>query len=345
MAINTEINLPDGAGGFNAYHPETNINQIIGLRREPSTAYALGDIRYINALDKAKLVVVKAGTTGSGDLTLSSTAYGTLITDGTVVWIVDSLADGNYTAAHQNGIAGGADLTAYWESGHMSTNIQAGKFVGMHIGDYITKSVTANGSTYSNVKWLLGAFDPHIHCGDTETTAHHVLLIPDSTLQRNVAMNASNTTAGGYVGSAMWTSRIPGWATGIKNAFGSDHVLKHRELLSNAINSSAASAAGAGWTGTANNWAWVDVEVNIPNENMVYGKAFASSGFDQGDFPRMLPLYALKCGHLDDRSWFWLRSVASSSSFCCASCNGDAGGGSASTSAAHGGVRPYFLLR
>ena len=250
------------------------------------------------------------------------------------------------TAAAHNGIYRGEDLTSYFTSGQMTTDIAKGDFSKIYIGDYIIKSVTVNGTTYNNVKWLVAAIDPLICCGDTQTTAHHVLLIPSSTLQRNVQMNPTNTTEGGYLGSDMWKTQIPLWVTGIKAAFGDAHVLKHRELLSNAVNATAASGAGAGWVGTASGWAWTDVEVNIPNENMIYGApVFSSSGFDTGDFPRILPLYALKCSHLDDRSWFWLRNVASASYFCYASYYGYAGYDGASHSNATGGVRPYFLLR
>jgi hypothetical protein len=59
----------------------------------------------------------------------------------------------------------------------------------------------------------------------------------------------------------------------------------------------------------------------------------------------MLPLYALKCNHLEDRSWFWLRAVASSSRFARADSSGHADYADASFSYALGGVRPYFLLK
>ena len=327
--------------------------------RKAGTDYAVGDVRLHNTLDiNKKLVCVKAGTSASSALTLSSTDEGAYITDGTCAWVIDPFADGDYRAIHQNGIGGGADITDYWTSGDMSTNIQAGKFVGMHIGDYITKTVTLPAITYtdkagveqtqaaqtfSNVKWLVAAIDPHIHCGDTETTTHHVLLIPASTLQCNVKMNPTNDTTGAYTGSDMWRVHMPNWANAIKTAFGSGHVLKHRELLANAINATAPSGAGAGWVGTASGWAWVDVEVNIPNEQMIYGGRVWGSGFDGGDFPRILPLYALKCSHLDDRSWFWLRAVAAASNFARASGSGNAAYDGASYSDSNGGVRPYFL--
>lgn len=326
--------------------------------RQPATAYMAGQIAYHASLPMQKLVCVKAGTTASGDIT-PSTTEGALVTDGTVAWQVDSLADGNYSAIHQNGIAGGRDITAYWDSGIMSTNIQAGRFIGMHIGDYITKtvnlpamtytnksgtSVTQTAQTFSNVKWLLAGFDVHLHCGDTETVAHHVAIIPSSTLQRSVSMNPTNDTTGAYIGSDMWTKHMPNWATAIKNAFGSTHVLSHRELLTNAINTTVQST-GAGMTGKSSGWTWATVEVNIPNETMVYGNSAFGSSYDEGDWPRILPLYALKRNHLDDRSWFWLRAVASSANFAYAHYSGDANYAGASYAHGSGGIRPISLLR
>lgn len=238
------------------------------------------------------------------------------------------------SADAHNSIYRGKDLTEYFESGAMSVAIANGSFSDIYIGDYITKSVTVNGTTYSNAKWLVAGLDSYLHSGDTETTAHHVVLIPDSTLQRNVYMNSSNVTTGGYVGSYMWATVMPLWKTGVQNAFGSSHVLSHRELLTNAVSNGASS-----------NWAWTDVWVNIPNENMVYGgRVWSSSAYDVGSWPRILPLYLFKDRHLDDRSWFWLRSVYSASGFCTAGYGGNAGVTSASHSSADGGVRPYFLL-
>ena len=280
--------------------------------------------------------------------------------------IVEAVESGQYatipnmihSAAMHNGLYRGKNLTTYMESGQMSTDIAAGNFSNIYIGDYVIKSVTTAATTYtdkggtevtqaeatySNVKWLVAAIDPHLHCGDTETTAHHVLLIPASTLQRNVKMNPTNDTTGAYLGSDMWTVHMPIWTAAIKSAFGSDHVLSHRELLSNAVNTTAESTSGD-MTGKSSNWAWTTVEgANIPNEAMVYGGSVFGSSRDVGDFPRMLPLYALKCNHLEDRSWFWLRAGASSSRFAGANGSGDAAYDDAADSNADGGVRPYFL--
>lgn len=249
-----------------------------------------------------------------------------------------------HSAALHNGLFRGKDLTAYFTSGAMSAAIAAGTFDNIYIGDYITKAITVDGTTY-NVKWEVADLDYFLHDGDTETTAHHVVMFPSVTIQTNVSMNDTNTTAGGYLGSKMWTDVIPKYAAAIKAAFGADHVLSHRELLTNAVNATAASAAGANFVGTSTNWTWADVDANIPSEPMIYGGAvFGSSGYDVGNKTKQLSIFRFKKFN-EGRKWFWLQAVVSATSFADASGDGDAHSGTASTSYESGGVRPYFLLR
>lgn len=265
-------------------------------------------------------------------------------------------------AAAHNGIYRGKDLTSYFDSGAMSTAIANGTFDDIYIGDYIIKTInlpainytdkagtekTQAAQTFSNVKWYIAGIDSHLKAGDTQTTAHHVVLISANALQRNVSMNPTNDTTGGYIGSDMWRIHMPNWSAAIKAAFGESHVLKYGEILSNTLNATAASAAGGGWMGTTTSWAWTDVEVNIPNETMICGgHPHSSSRHDVGDWPQQLPLFAHKqyIGG-DDRSWFWLRAVASASYFALADGYGAASARGASFAHAGGGIRPYFLLR
>ena len=249
-----------------------------------------------------------------------------------------------HSAALHNGLYRGKNLTEYFESGEMSAAIAAGTFKDIYPGDYIIKSVTIDGTTYSNVKWIVMDLDYHLHAGDTETTAHHVVLMPETTLGTQ-AMNATDITTGGYVGSVMWTTHIPKVVTGIEAAFGDTHVLSHRELLTNTVDTSIKSAAHNGWTGAASNWAWTDVKVNLANEPMVYGTRHASSSyFDGGECSKQLAAFNLNHGlRCSKRQWWWLRAVAHSANFACVNNYGDANHGGASD--AGGGVRPYFLLR
>lgn len=221
-----------------------------------------------------------------------------------------------HSAALHNGLYRGKNLTEYFESGEMSAAIAAGTFEDIYPGDYIIKSVTIDGTTYSNVKWIVMDLDYHLHAGDTETTAHHVVLMPETTLGTQ-AMNATNITTGGYVGSVMWTTHIPKVVTGIEAAFGDTHVLSHRELLTNTVDANVKSAAYNGWTGAASNWAWADVKVNLCNEPMVYGSRHASSSFyDGGECTKQLAAFNLNHGlRCSKRQWWWLRAVAYSTTF------------------------------
>ena len=158
-------------------------------------------------------------------------------------------------------------------------------------------------------------------------------------------MNDTNTAVGGYIATKMWTETIPKYVTGITNAFGSAHVLSHRELLSKAINADAPSGAGAGWMGSATEWDWYNTLVNIPSEPMIYGgRVFGSSGYDVGNKERQLQIFRFK-KFSEGRSWFWLQAVASASRFCLAGSIGYATYADASGSSQWGGIRPYFLLR
>ena len=268
------------------------------------------------------------------------------------------------TAAAHNALCRGKDLTSYEANGGMAAAIKAATFDDIFPGDYIIKSVTIDGNTYSNVKWIIMDLDYHYNRGygnwkDSEgnTTAnyavHHVVLMPEHYLF-TAQMNSSNTTAGGYQACAMFKTIIPKVNAGVLNAFGKAHVLMHDEMLTNNMNANAASSVGAGWTGSAY-WDWNgndgdtttgkfpwrhDIQCNIPNQAMMYGNSpLASSGFDAGDCNKQLAYFRYG-QNFDRNNWCWLRDVASGSHFASARNFGNAYYYVASYP---GGVRPYFF--
>lgn len=247
------------------------------------------------------------------------------------------------TAAAHNSIYRGKDLTAYWTSGNMSKAIQAGTFDDIFPGDYVTKSITVNGTTY-NVKWIVGDLDYHLGMGDTETTSHHVLMFAESAIF-NARMNATNSTSGGFKGSEMFTTTLPKVSSAIKSAFGADHVLNHRELLSKSTSTTVASGAGAGWTGGSTDWEWTSMDASLFNEVMIYGtRVFSSSFFDVGEGNSQIAAFRMNHGLIaGKRTWNWTRAVAYATAFAISSGNGESHGDSASD--AGGGVRLYFLAR
>jgi hypothetical protein len=245
-------------------------------------------------------------------------------------------------AGSHNALFRGKDLTSYFESGKMSAAIADGSFNDMYPGDFIRKSITVDGTTYTD-DFILGDLNYHKHRDDTETTANHILVFPRGTFGA-ARMNATNVTTGGFLGSEMWTTTLPKYKNAIKAAFGANHVLKHREILTNTVDTNAVSGACGTWKGAATNWAWTDVEVNLFNETMVYGgRVLSSSMFDVGDCnTQVAAMRHDKSLSFTRAGWNWLRAVAGSTHFCIANSTGHAHYGYASD--ATGRVRPYFLL-
>lgn len=204
--------------------------------------------------------------------------------------------------------------------------ISAGTFEDMYIGDYWT---------INDVVYRIAAFDYYLHCGDTECTKHHVVLVPDTCLYNHV-MNDTNTTTGAYVNSKMYKEGLAQAKTTIKAAF-SGHVLSKRIYLSNAVSNGRASAG-----------AWCDSEVDLMCEHMVYGNGVFSPVSDGTNVPNnyrveksQLPLFQHEPSRICNRATWWLRDVISASGFA-----GVAGGGFADCPSAgySFGVRPAFAI-
>ena len=245
-------------------------------------------------------------------------------------------------AEAHNAMWGGRDITAAFNNGTVSANIKNGTFRDIFPGDYITKQVTISGTAYT-VNWVVADCDYWINKGDTAMTAHHVAIVPQVPIF-NARMNSSNTTNGGYAGSAMYRETIPACATGIVNAFGSSHILTFRDSVTSAVNTSSISSGAPFWTGASSDWGWYDARCNLMCERMVYGMpAFSSSGWDAGVATRQFSAFRLSEKLINyNRQHWWLRDVVSSASFALVGGNGFAHTFYASYVF---GVRPFALLR
>lgn len=205
--------------------------------------------------------------------------------------------------------------------------IQNGSFDGLFIGDYWT---------IGGVKWLIADMDYWYNCGDTAFTKHHLVIIPETALY-NAQMNATNTTEGGYVNSAMYKTNLASAKSTISSAFG-DMVLTHRELLTNAVTNGRPSGG-----------AWYDSTVELPNKCMMYGHMHFSPTSDGSTIPYIytidktqLSLFALRPQLIVNRSYSqWLRDVVSSAYFALVTLYGYANFYGASGSL---GVRPVFAI-
>ena len=243
-------------------------------------------------------------------------------------------------AEAHNSMWGGRDITAAFDAGTVSEHIADGTFKDIFPGDYITKQVTIGGTAYT-VNWVVADCDYRLGQGDTETTAHHVVIVPETPIF-NSKMNSDNTTENSYNGSYMHKTVIPTVATGLKNAFG-DHIITFRDRIPTYC-TNVASRHYLGWTGGSAPYGdWVTETCNLMNELMVYGcQVYGQSGVDVTFGFRQLSAFRLSTKLINpNRTDWWLRDVVSSTFFADVGGGGVADAGSASYSL---GVRPFALL-
>ena len=235
----------------------------------------------------------------------------------------------NNAGAH-NAIYRGENLgTAVTDAQYAA--IAAGTFEDLYIGDYWV---------INDVTWRIAAFDYYLTTGDSECTTHHVTIVPESSLYSHV-MNNTNTTAGGDIGSKMYTEGLTQAKTIINNAFGSAHILTHRLFLCDAVSNGAPSGRS-----------WYDSTVELLTEQNVYGcKILAPMGDGVKDpwsamnnyevDKSQYPLFAHDPHMISNRQWFWLRDNTTAAAF--ASVNAD-GGATYTNASGSFGVRPAFSI-
>ena len=240
-----------------------------------------------------------------------------------------SAALGNNNAGFHNSLYRGKYLGNALTA-EQSAAIIAGTFDGLFIGDYWT---------INGVNWLIADFDTYDNDGDTALGTHHIAVIPDRNLY-SAKWNETNTTAGGYVASAIRANikAASGDAQGAEAkviaAFGNAHVLAYRGLLPSTYDAS----------GHATGWAWVDCKVELMSEVEVYGFpawSMGGLGYEVGHAKRQLSIFRHNHDVEDIRAYYWLRSVHSATNACIVSNNGNASNLGASNS---NGVRPLSLI-
>ena len=239
-------------------------------------------------------------------------------------------------AGFHNSFFRGKDITSKFTDGSLYSAISAGTFEDLYVGDYFTAII--NGTS---ITCRIAGFDCYLNQGDTNFTTHHAVIVPDEKIM-DAKMNNSNTTSGGYSGSAMRTSTLESTVKGyLQSTFG-NHLLTKRELVSKTVDSSEA-AAYPGQTGNASDWEWKDSTVELLSEVEVYGATiWSSGGFNTGTADFQLPLFDLAPQYVNIGAFdWWLRSVVDSADFAGVNSDGDAlivGAGDSD------GVRPRWLI-
>ena len=242
---------------------------------------------------------------------------------GTIAARLNDIVGYDNAAAH-NAIYRGKNLGTQFTA-EMSANIKNGTFKDLYCGDYLV----INGTTYRFMD-----LDYLYKNGDPSLETHHILVVPDAPMYNHV-MNDTNTTEGGYVGSKMYTSGLDQALAKIKADFGEAHIVTYRNMLVNTVSN-----------GVPSNCAWYSRQIDLMNEEMVYGtRAWSQAthnGYDTGAHKSQLAAFKHNHSLISScRSWYWLRAVLSSTHFC-----GVDGRGHAAEHGAYAayGVRPCFLI-
>lgn len=235
---------------------------------------------------------------------------------GTALSIEDNAATHNMV--YRGKVLGTSVTSEQWAA------IKAGTFKDLYLGDYWS---------IGGMDYIIAAFDYWYKCGDTACNTHHAVVIPRSQLY-TYKFNPTNTTEGGYVGSDLYKNGLTQAKTTFNTAFGSAHILNHREYLVNAVTNGKPTGSD-----------WYDSTVDLMNENMVYGgRQFSPmpDGTDPWNTCRnytidksQLPLFRLApwMSFVRDQ-WCWLRDVVSAAGF--ASCNGSGNAACGTASNAYG---------
>ena len=335
--------------GVLSYSTE-QVNEAIGAARSiapieststASQAYSVGDLFVFSGLLYRATASIAQGGTIVPNTNCTATAVGTEIVGkfdkpsnaGTTGQVLKKTLGGSAWADESGG--GGASVVAeqhanIFRGQYLGTEvtadqyneIDAGTFGDLFVGDYWT---------IDGVGWRIADFDYWIGKGDTECTTHHLVIVPDAALYTS-PMNSTRTVSGAYIGSAMYTTNLATAKSTINTAFGSSHVLNHRERLANTVTDSAASS-----------WSWYDSTVEIMSEVEVYGSSIWSSApqYEVGVDHTQFSLFRIAPKYICNRSHWWLRCVAKSSEFAYVNSNGYA---SSDYPDENTGVRPAFGL-
>ena len=315
-------------------HPAINAGQYVYIKLH-SNISGIADL-------PEGLYIAKSSISANAALTTSNVSS---VSGGGLNNLLINIPNYYNNAGFHNSIFRGNSLGSSISSTQWS-EISAGTFKDLFIGDYWT---------INNINWRIAAFDYWLRCGDTECTTHHIVIVPDSNLltadgSTTHFMDTANVTSGGYLGSGFrsGTNHDSGSTANtsrqqciniVNNAFGSSHILTHREYFTNAVTNGKPSAG-----------AWADSTVDMMNERMVYGNAPFSPVSDGTTVPAnytidkgQLPLFALAPQYICNRADWWLRDPVSSAPFAVVGTYGTCACSAAS--AAGVGVRPAFGIK
>ena len=183
---------------------------------------------------------------------------------------------------------------------------------GLKVGD----QKTINGYTY-----VIAGLNPMKGTHGYRVNKNHVglIVIPHTTC----AWNASGSTStgaddrgAGYKNSDLHYYLKNTTLPHVQNDLGSDNLIAHAKLLSNAVDTNAVNKSGGVYAGASSGWAWEEnCYISALSEVQVYGAAICSSSFfDTGEACRQLDVFQ-NYSHTEifGNEYIWLRDIVSAS--------------------------------
>ena len=258
------------------------------------------------------------------------------------------------------------DITAEFDAGIVSQDISNNDFSKYSLGNYIKKTITIpaykNGTsdipdTTVTVRIVFAHFNlfysgelpdvdtPYTKDAYSNTmTPHIACIICDLP---NCAMNSLNTTEGGYFNSYMHSTFLSGRVLTALSGIGitiSDHLVKHKKLLTTSITNNGINRSG-GSNGCSNNYEWKDEYISLMSEIQLFGSiVWSSTGYDTGEANEKLAIFNfIRPNKLFGYKNIWLRDIASAADFATLYVQGHAG--SIVASQAYVAPVPLILLK
>ncbi len=289
----------------------------------------ISDLSTISTLNGSDLFIAEQSSAGTGAVTYTTLKNTLLGTSGitrlggtdvcSAINRLNTLSDYGSAARH-NSIGRGSSLGTSVTSTQW-TQIKSGTFQGLYIGDYWT---------IGGVNYRIAAFDYYLSKKSLST--HHVVIVPDTNLVSNVAMNTTRDATGGYYGTSMYTTTIDAARTTVQNAFGSAHILSHDIDISNA-------ASGGVVTG----WQSATVDIALMTLANLYGLTTSVPSASQfiDEDRQQFPLFFLFPELQTINALYWLRDVMTDSAFVSM---GSSAASRRYADSATCGIRPSFCI-
>ena len=207
-----------------------------------------------------------------------------------------------------------------------ASDIKNGTFNNMWVGDYFT---------INNHIYKIAGFNYEYGPEENIGLGNHLIMLTD--VLSNHTMNSSDTTAGGFAGTDLFSKYFPTVISQLQADFG-NHLLTFKSYLSTGIDGN----------GAPNNGQWYSLKACMCNSAMWWGSPSQYSNnangvkFNLGDEDTQLPIMKL---HTAEQSsggnYVWLRDIYNSGAFAGACYDGSAGWAGASHS---DDVRAFFLI-